>query len=734
MKPPIPAPPSPPPSSTTSSTTPAASASASPTATTSRHPLRRRYTYDANRFRLTRLLTKRDISGTPVTIRDLNYTYDAVGNITAIEDDAQQTEFFSNTQVTPDRTFTYDALYRLIEATGREKVALSQVTPGWSSYGGSTGGLPDGSAANTALRSYTQTYDYDQVGNFNSMAHSPSSGSSWTRNYQLSSGSNQLEATSIPGSPSSYSDTYAYNKRGAMTYLPHLKTGTGITQNVYRDFRDHLRSVDLPNTNDSAHYVYDSGGQRVAKRVVQGANTEVRVYLGPFEVYRKYVSGTLDDELETLHLMDGEQRVAMAETVTLSGGSTPGTMSNVWRYQLTDHLGTACMEVDESGSLISYEEYHPYGTTAWYAEASSISVSAKRYRYTGMERDEETGLQYHSQRYLMCWLGRWERVDPAGIAPGINRLRYARCNPVGFHDQSGLAERSSPPLGIYHLGVTIEQMLELQPGQELRINSLAVAALHGAARESHAQNTAASEELDIHELGVPFLTSRGDNVYIDTRLARTLDTEPTQTGFRAFPGGTILEWRGELVPGFQLQGLFHSHPDIRGTENSSGAQARRHLPSGNDLKTASTGYEELPIRPGDTMLFGSAAESPNNGHILIGLSTPGAGPSIDAIDWPTLEKRFQMSSMEVATRQLAGEAITPGEEQSLATTVKNLTLFVIVPMGEDEEGDPKYILVHGADPRAASHEPPEQEAPTPTDIDKDAWDQIRKQIQVNPEF
>ena len=64
-------------------------------------------------------------------------------------------------------------------------------------------------------------------------------------------------------------------------------------------------------------------------------------------------------------------------------------------------------------------------------------MSAKRYRYTGKEKDEETGLSYHQARYLMTWLGRWDRPDPIGLGGGANRLVYAGSSPVGRADQMG---------------------------------------------------------------------------------------------------------------------------------------------------------------------------------------------------------------------------------------------------------------------------------------------------------
>jgi RHS repeat-associated protein len=67
-------------------------------------------------------------------------------------------------------------------------------------------------------------------------------------------------------------------------------------------------------------------------------------------------------------------------------------------------------------------------------------VSRKRYRYTGMERDEETGLQCHGVRYYAPWLGRWTSADPIGLGDGVNRFGYCHGNPVGGRDESGMAD------------------------------------------------------------------------------------------------------------------------------------------------------------------------------------------------------------------------------------------------------------------------------------------------------
>jgi RHS repeat-associated protein len=120
-------------------------------------------------------------------------------------------------------------------------------------------------------------------------------------------------------------------------------------------------------------------------------------------------------------------------------GVNDGTPASVTRYQLSNHLDSAVMELGQTGRTLSYEEYHPYGTTAYQAMDSSLPVSARRYRYTGKERDEESGLYYHGARYYVPWIARWASADPLGIGDGVDVYAYVRGNPVGLQDPSGEA-------------------------------------------------------------------------------------------------------------------------------------------------------------------------------------------------------------------------------------------------------------------------------------------------------
>lgn len=209
------------------------------------------------------------------------------------------------------------------------------------------------------------------------------------------------------------------------------------------DYADRLQHTERSGGgNQHTYFTYDSSGMRVRKVYQHSGLTEERIYLAGFEVYRKRsgtLTGTIELEREPLHVMDDQRRIAMVETKLVdTASSDPAPLNSPrWRYQLTNHLDSAAIELDENSGVLSYEEYHPYGTTAFHTARGGAEVSAKRYRYTGKERDDETGLYYHGARYFAPWLGRWTAADPLGLVDGLNLYRYSRDNPVNFSDPGG---------------------------------------------------------------------------------------------------------------------------------------------------------------------------------------------------------------------------------------------------------------------------------------------------------
>ena len=376
------------------------------------------YSYDEKTFRLKRLLTTRN-NGADV-LQDLNYTYDAAGNVAQIDDAAQQTIFFNGSVVSPSQKFEYDALYRLVKATGREHVSVNaDGEPEAEGYNAAQISPQDGSA----MRNYSREWEYDSVGNILSMIHK-FNGSQWTRRNAYATDSNRLTSSTV----GSASANFSYNAHGSMVSMPHLSA-------MDWDFAEKLCHITRGTTE--AYYNYDGSGIRTRKVVEKNGVIETRLYLGGFEIWRKTVNGVLDTERETLHVMDDQKRIAIVETLTVENGNRIASPAPVQRYQLDNHLGSASLELDASANVISYEEYYPYGDTSYRAGRSASEVSQKRYRYTGKEKDEESSLYYCEQRYYAAHISRWVSTDPTWLADGINLYAYVNGNPVSGVDPSG---------------------------------------------------------------------------------------------------------------------------------------------------------------------------------------------------------------------------------------------------------------------------------------------------------
>jgi len=178
------------------------------------------YEYDRLTFRLTQMQTL--LVAEP--LQDLRYTYDPGGNITQIQDLAQQTIYFKNQVVTPSNDYVYDAIYRLINAEGREHITqVSRPQTTWDDQ--FRVHLPhpnDGQA----MRRYIERYEYDSVGNFLQLIHQAKNGN-WTRSFAynepslVESGkdSNRLSSTTVGVNDP---EPYAYDPHGNMTAIPHL--------------------------------------------------------------------------------------------------------------------------------------------------------------------------------------------------------------------------------------------------------------------------------------------------------------------------------------------------------------------------------------------------------------------------------------------------------------------------------------------------------------------------------
>jgi RHS repeat-associated protein len=119
-------------------------------------------------------------------------------------------------------------------------------------------------------------------------------------------------------------------------------------------------------------------------------------------------------------------------------------------YLTADALGSPRIITDQNGNVISRHDYMPFGeevmagtggrlTTQGYAGNDGV-----KQKFTGYERDAESGLDYAQARYFASKHGRFTSVDPLTASANMknpqtfNRYTYAMNSPYKFVDPLGL--------------------------------------------------------------------------------------------------------------------------------------------------------------------------------------------------------------------------------------------------------------------------------------------------------
>src|SRR5262249_37169083 len=145
------------------------------------------------------------------------------------------------------------------------------------------------------------------------------------------------------------------------------------------------------------------------------------------------LTGTLKSE----YVFFGGERVARKDF--------PG---NTVSYYFSDHLKTASVITDSAGTIKADSDYYPWG-----GELQFVNNDSNHYKFTGKERDSETGLDYFGARYYSNALARFVSADwstapePVPYAvfedpQTLNLYRYPS-NPETYPDRDGHQSLSS---------------------------------------------------------------------------------------------------------------------------------------------------------------------------------------------------------------------------------------------------------------------------------------------------
>lgn len=128
------------------------------------------------------------------------------------------------------------------------------------------------------------------------------------------------------------------------------------------------------------------------------------------------------------------------------GGSSTGNARVLGMYFFhPDHLGSITMISDGNGNVLaggerggkSHITYKPYGEIF---RTDSYGPDITKFKYTGQEEDQESGLYYYKARYYDAGLARFVSNDGM-VFPDkeqwMNRMMYVEGNPVAFVDPGG---------------------------------------------------------------------------------------------------------------------------------------------------------------------------------------------------------------------------------------------------------------------------------------------------------
>lgn len=465
-----------------------------------------------------RLIERLDQREDGKPLQHLLYTYDRIGNVLSIEDQAIPVRFFANQRIDPFSRYRYDSLYQVIAAFGWEAGAANK----------GPGSAPANDPAQ--LANYQQTFRYDAAGNLLGLTHVGAQ--SPGRELTAARYSNRCLPEREGRPPTEEEIAAAFDANGN---LMAMYPGQDLTWNLRNQLHSVRPVVRASGLNDDESYRYDGAGQRVSK--VRTLYSRGRSIVSQVRYLPGLELRSNRDGLEVLHVITvqgGLNSVRVLHWETAPSGATP---DDQWRLSLTDHVGSSTLELDGQACFISHETYYPFGETAWYAGQDTVESSSKTLRYSGKERDA-TGLYYYGFRYYDPGLQRWLNPDPAGAVDGLNRYRAMRNNPLFYRDADGLV-----PVPNQKTTDSVYQDLS----REGVVHPLQAAGMQPI-RNFFADSEDAATQAYRREIPIALeeLGAGGNMAFTNTHQAHVIAAARTQT---ASPSGAVLYHSGEVMSG-----------------------------------------------------------------------------------------------------------------------------------------------------------------------------------------
>lgn len=202
-------------------------------------------------------------------------------------------------------------------------------------------------------------------------------------------------------------------------------------------------------------YRYDGANQRTVKQSfdtsIGDSRVALYVYPGDFErrgVERgsvEYEAAGSGYETETQYVVAGARLVWDHSPISMMGKLDRNRRLTMG---VADLIGTTAASVDLlSGELLEVSTYYPNGARETLRTNEGAAIPLEPMGFTGKEADEDVGLVYFGERYLLARLGRWASPDPLHVHAGgggeaLNSYHYVAGNLLQARDHLGLDPRS----------------------------------------------------------------------------------------------------------------------------------------------------------------------------------------------------------------------------------------------------------------------------------------------------
>lgn len=420
-------------------------------------------------------------------MQDISYHYDNVGNITQIEQDAPPYDNMGGEYVV---TYTYDDQYRLVDAAQRNSsVGDYDYTMAYSpsgvvdtKYSPETGtditfGYTQGynnSAFHThrPQMAYSSTKEDIMMFRWDMNGQLTHIGRPYTEQFRRHVWNEAGQLTAVFGNE--YCGYYAYDANGNRAYkltgsvVVDQYNGGYIYASAYFDDATMYVNPYMVVTRRGYTKHYYNGSQRIASRLGDywgDGNTMVRNDdLIALLDTTKSLWNDITYVWEPSHqdMQDDEQFIDVA------GNSLPihrygpyiGEIgshlydADIFSYVFwgdfhitddtggdgvffyhSDHLGSANWITNSQGQAVQYIHYMPFGEL-W--ENQQSSTYDERFKFTGKERDTETGYDYFGARHYLSLLGIWLSPDKKSDEyPHISSYAYCNWNPTKYIDPDG---------------------------------------------------------------------------------------------------------------------------------------------------------------------------------------------------------------------------------------------------------------------------------------------------------